>query len=252
MRRQRPLLIQPVLCLGLLALSFCLVLSSCGDKSQNGSSPSNLGSRNWDQDRAQEAYELMQAELQLTRSDSVYMVMDFARKALQLRVRGTVVWDYPIELVDGGVSDLKKFYRRFRSGGKYIVRPITGKHLFASRHKMLDSILVIVGKVVNVDPETLQREIPEHFQLQWGDGVMLDISTNIRGEPISSFKNTLLGVGQTLQKPFGEARLDVKMDTARAITFYRVTEIGLPTLVYPPDTFLIQEKENPKKKRESK
>ena len=52
--------------------------------------------------------------------------------------------------------------------------------------------------------------------------------------PASKFKNTLLQVSQALQRPFGEARLTMKMHPDAALTFWRAVEVGLPTLIIPP------------------
>ncbi|MCX6641583.1 MAG: hypothetical protein NTW14_14045 [bacterium] len=212
----------------------CLSLSACHKKSPDQSKPLKQTTGAWDESRAETEYKILQAELQLAKAESLYFVIDLPDKLFQLKLKGAVLWDYPIHYIGNGSSDADKFFQRFQAGGQYLVRPITGRYLFAGREKTADSLLAIIAKVVNVEPELLQREIPERFQLQWGDGLMLDVSTDVSGTAKFPFKNTLVGVGQALARPFGEARISVKMDTSRAITFYRVTEIGLPTIVYPP------------------
>ena len=132
-------------------------------------------------------------------------------------------------------EQIRKFAERFRKDGETLVRPIVGKHLFSAKEKTPDSVLAIVGRVVRVAPGLLQRELPERFQLIWGDGLALEVRTEVAGAPINKFQNAMVEVRQALQRPFGGVTLVIKVDPEKALTLYRATKQGTPTLVYLPD-----------------
>jgi hypothetical protein len=206
-----------------------------GCKSKQPEKPAAKASvtKSWNRSADEATYELIQSELRLANSEALYLVINFAKRKLQLKLKGAVVWDYPMEINKEDSSKIRQFIERFQNDDEKLVRPVTGKHLFASKDLNSDSVLAIVSKVLSVNPELLQRDIPERFLVQWGNRVSLDIGTTVTGEPKSKFKNTMVEVGQVLNRPFGEAQITVKMKPEAAITFYRAVQIGLPTLIYP-------------------
>jgi len=218
--------------LWLLFLIILVLILGCKSKQLEKPSlkASDTQSRNRSADET--TYTLIQSELRLANSEALYLVINFAKRKLQLKLKGAVVWDYPMEITKDDSGEVQQFIKRFQSEGGKFVRPVTGKHLFAAKNLNPDSVLAIVSKVLSVKPELLQRDIPERFLVQWGNRLTLDISTNITGEPKSKFKNTMVEVGQVLNRPFGEAQITVKMKPEAAVTFYRAVQIGLPTLIY--------------------
>lgn len=179
-------------------------------------------------------YALLQAERRLAQADSLYFVIHFPRRELQFKLKGAVVWDYPLNFSDEDSGEIEQFIRKFNANENHWVRNITGKYLFASVGKNPDSVLTIVSGVLKVQPDLLQRDVPERFQLRWGGGLILDVSTDIVGKPKSRLKNAVIQVTQVLQRPFGEAHISLKMDPHSAVTFYRAARDGLPTLLIPP------------------
>jgi hypothetical protein len=218
-----------VIALGLLgALSF-----SCGKKGTQERAAEIIREKNWNSSRAETEYELIQAELKLAKTEKPYMVVNINKKELLLKLKGTVVWGYPMDIADVDSQNATDFVRRFLGDDKRYVRPLTEKYLFAASEKTPDSILAIVGEAVNVDPELLQRIIPQRFELLWDRGLILDIRTDVAGKPTSKFKNTFVELRRALQKPFGEAYVSLKMSPNEALTLYRASQPGLPTLIYP-------------------
>jgi len=179
-------------------------------------------------------FQLMQAELVLANTVKPYLVLDLAQGALEIRLKGVIVWDYPLAMDPEESAPLDKFARMFLSDESNPVRPVAGKYLFASQGRSPDTLLAIVSGALNVDPGLLQRDIPSRFQIQWAKNIILDVSTDVTAEPKSKLKNTLLEVSQALQRPFGEGRLTMKMHPDAALTFWRAIEVGLPTLIIPP------------------
>jgi hypothetical protein len=144
-----------------------------------------------------------------------------------------VVWNCATDIPAADSQEVREFVERFQGDERRVLRFLSGKHLFAAQEKTPDSVLAIVGEVVKVDPQLLQREVPSRFQLLWGSGLILEIRTDIAGKPISKLKNTFVKVTEALH-PFGEARFVIKMSPDDALTLYRAAKRGLPTLLYPP------------------
>jgi hypothetical protein len=211
-------------------LTCSLLLSCARSKETDASSPKE---QKWDQAQAETEYKTLQAELKLAKTNQPYLVLDFKRNQLELRLQGTIVWNYTLTLEQTGVSELRQFSERFLGSERRAVRPILYKYLFASSSRTSDSILAIVSEATTFPPQLLQRTIPERFQLKWSDDVVLDIRTDIIGKPESKWKNTIVDVRRAIARPLGDAYVTVKMPKDNAITLYRAAVIGLPTLIYP-------------------
>jgi hypothetical protein len=220
--------------LPLYSFLICIALSTCGKKESEQTSPLDQSNKNWDRPRVESEYGLIQAELKLALSEELYMVLDFERKELRLKLKGATVWNYPLNLAEADSQEVGEFVQRFQGDAGRLVRFLSEKHLFTSQEKTPDSILAIVSEVVKADVELLQRDVPARFQLLWGYGLILEVRTDIKGIPKSKFKSTIIEVREALRRPFGEARIVVKMAPDDALTLYRAAHPGLPTLLYPP------------------
>jgi hypothetical protein len=195
-------------------------------------SPTAKVPEKWDPARAREEYRLLEFELALAKTGQLYLVFDVGRRELQLKVRGTVVWSCPVEIASGDSGDLERFVKRFKGPDDQLARLVTSKYLFAGAERTPDSILAIVGQVVKADPHSLQRDVPERFQVSWGWNLVLEVRTDIVGQPASKFRNTRLAVLESIRRPFGETRLVTRMTPEQALTLYRAADPGLPTAVY--------------------
>ena len=210
-----------------------LLLSGCRKDETRAAAPKSKKSAAASEPKFSQ-YQLMRAELVLANTVKPYLVLDLAEGALEIRLKGVIVWDYPLAMDPDESVSLAKFARMFLNDEGRPVRPVAGKYLFAAQGRSPDTLLAIVSGVLNVDPGLLQRDIPSRFQIQWAKNIILDVSTDVTAVPASKFKNTLLQVSQALQRPFGEARLTMKMHPDAALTFWRAVEVGLPTLIIPP------------------
>jgi hypothetical protein len=152
---------------------------------------------------------------------------------LELRLKGVPVWSYQLKSSGNDTSLVREFGEEFFDEGNGVVRLLEEKHLFAGKKQTPDSNLKIVSEASRVSPELLQRIVPSRFQLTWEGGFVLDCVTDVSAQPESSLKNTLVELGQMLKIPFGLKRLEVKIDPDAAITLFRASEPGLPTLINP-------------------
>jgi hypothetical protein len=185
----------------------------------------------WDPAAAAREYRWLQFELALAGTGNPYMVLDLDKREVLLKVRGAVVWNAHMYVAPEDSGAIRGFVRRFRGDQDYLVRMVESRHLFAAKDKTPDSILAIVGEVVKADPQLLQRDIPEHFQMMWGWDLVLDVRTDIVGSTESKWENTKISVLEVLRKPFGEVRLKIRLASDDALTLYRTAAPGLPTLV---------------------
>jgi hypothetical protein len=209
-------------------------LSTCERRKSEQSSPQDQTHKNWDRKHAELEYYLIQAELAIAKSKELYLILNLERKELQLKLKGVVVWNQPMDIIETDSQEVREFVERFQGDEGRVMRPLSGKHLFSAKEKTPDSVLSIVSEAVKADPELLQRDLPARFQLLWGYSLTLEIRTDIVGEPRSRLKSTLVEFRHALRRPFGEAHLIVRMHPEDALTFYRAAQPGLPTLLYPP------------------
>ncbi len=216
-----------------LAILALLSVVACQKKGEQSEESQPNETKKWEWSQAEQEYELIQAELRLARTGKPYMVLDFQKREIEIRLKGTEVWNNPLRTIDGDYGSLVDFSKRFQGKDNILIRPVLEKHLFASSGKTPDSILAIVGKAVNVDPQLLQRQVPQRFQILWDNNLIIDIRTDVAGKAESKFKNTIAEVKHVLQRPFGESMLMLKMDPDQALTLYRASDSGLPTLIIP-------------------
>ena len=215
-------------------LACSLAVFSCGHKEQELPARTDKGGRKWNRPKAELEYRLIKSELALAKTEKPYLVFDFKKGKLKLKMKGAVVWNYPMDIATTDTSQMQEFMNRFEGSDDIFVRPLVAKHLFSAKGKTPDSVLAIVGEAVRVNPDLLQRELPEKFQLLWEDGLILEIKTDISGKPVSNYKNTMIQIRRVLRSPFGESRIILNMQAEDALTLYRVAEPGLQTIIYPP------------------
>ena len=207
---------------------------SCRNKGSAVKPNQEVGStKKWDRGKADLEYRLIQAETRLAKTEKPYLVLDMKNREIVIKLKGALVWSYPMEVDDANSEQIDDFVHRFRGNQMRLIRPLTETHLFAASDKTPDSILAIVGEAVNVDPNLLQREVPQRFMISWSPSLSLEIRTDVAGKPTSRFKNTFVEFRQALSLPFGVARIVIKMNPEDALTLYRVSRPGLPTLIYP-------------------
>ena len=212
---------------------FCAMIAGCKGNDGNGKSAEGTNAKAWSRSDAETEYELIQAEMKLAKTKATYLVLDLTKNKLLLKLQGAVVWDYPLQLDEKNSDNMNKFAEHFIGNDGQLIRPVLEKHLFAAKDKSSDSVLAIVSGVVRAEVDLMQREVPERFQILWDDDLIMDVRSEVVGQPRSKFQNTMVELRQALERPFGEARIIIKMDSEHALTLYRATKRGLPTLIYP-------------------
>jgi len=214
-----------------VAVALSLALAACGGNS--GEAPAAGAAAKWDQKSAENEYRLIRAEIKLAESEKPYLVLNLATQRVQLRLKGVVVWEYPLELIDTDKGELRDFSSDFMGDKETMVRPVLEQYLFAAQEQTPDSVLAIISDATKFDKSLLQRELPSRFQLRWAGGLVLDIRTDVEGKETSSFKNRLRDLQQAIARPFGHEIITCRMPKDNALTLYRTARPGVPTLLIP-------------------
>lgn len=176
-------------------------------------------------------YRRLASELQLAMTNTPYLVLDLAAKKLQLKMAAATVWSYPLALTADKEAELASFAAEVTDDGAPLVRRLSSKRLYAALDQTPDSVLTIVGNAMNVDPELIQRELPEKFQLVFDDGFIMEFRTQVKGETRSALKNTFFAANTAMKRLLGDTYLVTSMDSNAALTLYRAAYEGLPLLV---------------------
>lgn len=212
-------------------LLLAAALSGCGGREKGGAEGEKEGERD-DPVRLRLEYSVLKSELELAKNDSLYLVIDMSAGLFVIKQRGAVLWEHPVEVVGGG-SGRRKFVDSFTGKNRLYVRKVQDTHLYAFTEQSPDSVLKIVSETVRTTIERMQRVVPERFDITWGDGLILEIVTEIKGRPQSRFSNLITSIRRSFQRQGRGAKLVVRMDAKRSVTFYRVAVRGLPTLIIP-------------------
>lgn len=214
-------------------MALTVMFVSCGKKQAESQTTAGTESKPWVQSDAESEYRLIRAELNLAEAKKPYLVLNFPRKQVEFRLNGVLVWEFPMDLIETDESDLKGFSDDFLGSKQTLVRPILEKHLFGSKGLTPDSVLAIISEATRVNAELLQRELPSRFQLLWAGGLTIDVRTDVEGVPKSKFQNTIADIKQAITRPLGREVIILKMPRENALTLYRATLPGLPTLIIP-------------------
>jgi len=214
------------LLIAVILIGFGLIIN-CG-KSGNQESGKSPG---WNYADADFQYKLLQIEINLAKTEKPYLMLDFINNRIMLKLKAAIVCDCPLNIADTDSLEMKDFIKSFIGEDNNPLRPIRGKHLFEAAEKTPDSVLQIVGEVVKVKPELLQRDIPEQFQIAWNGELKMVVKTDISGKPSSRIQNVLVRLTDALDSPLGEKVIELKIEPTAALTLYRAIEKGMPTLL---------------------
>jgi hypothetical protein len=212
------------------AMLMAMLLNACG----SANVPADAASESTKDQRGslESNYKLLQAELRLAEADVPYLALDIARMRIEIRLRGAIVWEEPIQVVEGDPSVLMEFVDRFReSTDGTNVSFMKKKQLFAAQDRFEDSVLTVVSDVLNLDAELMQRELPARFQLDWGDGLILRFRTETEIKSEGGAAAWLKDLFASMKDDVGHPVPVLEVKSERALTLFRVAHSGLPTLL---------------------
>jgi len=178
-------------------------------------------------------YRLTLTELTLARAAQPYLVLDFRQRKIAIKLKGALVLEQEMIPDSTALDQVEPFVKTFLADGRRLARPVLGRYLIAAQPRIADSLVTMVGKILNVKPELLQRELPSHFHLVWEGGAMMDVRTDVEGQPDRRALTYLIRARDALRHLLGKPKLVIWMPAENALTLYRVATPGLPTLVVP-------------------
>lgn len=173
----------------------------------------------------------IQVELRLARADTPYLVIAPHRGRIEVKLKGTLVWECEIYPDSGQVDEQQVFFDRFTGLDEIVCRPLEGRHVYAYADQLPDSVLAVVAEASGFSPELIQREIPQRMFLLWGDGLLLELIADIDGRKKSRFDNALFDVQRAITE-VGRPNHPVYRTTPEAaLTMARVARVGIFTLL---------------------
>ena len=178
-------------------------------------------------------YRELKAEAILAEESTSYLTLDPLRQELAIRLKGAVVWSQHLNWAEQDSNEARRFFTRFYANGAGLVRPLAAKYLFAAQDRIPDSLVAQVSKILDVKPELLQRELPSRFHMVWGEGLLLEVQTDVKGESRYDTHLALIRARNLFRHLLGTPRLRVQMPAEAALTLYRAIHPGMPTLIYP-------------------
>lgn len=180
--------------------------------------------------RAEAEYRLLQAELKVAKGDKPYLLLQWEpAPQIVVKLKGAIVATYPLR-IESGPGELRRFREVFRGPEGRVVRGLAQKYLYTARDQTPDSVLTIVGGVLNLDPQEMQREVPGWFELKWQDELVLELRADVEGQPVPGVDLKIVRLQQKLRRPFGEIRLRARLDRRDALTIYRLARTGMAVL----------------------
>ena len=112
---------------------------ACGRKGHEAAERGVQSDKKWNRPKAELEYRLIKSELALAKTEKPYLVFDFKKGKLKLKMKGVVVWNYPMDWATTDTSQMLEFMKRFEGSDDILVRPLVAKHLFSAKGKTPDS-----------------------------------------------------------------------------------------------------------------
>jgi hypothetical protein len=174
------------------------------------------------------------AELTLAKGDEPYLVLDLERHAIDLRLKGALLWSSHFQYQPSDSEGAHRPDLALAGEGGLPVAFLSGKHLYSRRAQFADSVLSVVARVAHVDADHLQRYEPGHFELRFGRNLVIDVRTDTAARPTSYIGNVFARARSAILAPLTKGEIKVQMRPDEALTLYRTARRNLPILVYPP------------------
>jgi len=176
-------------------------------------------------------YRRIQVELRLARADTPYLAIAPTRSRIEIKLKGALVWECPIVGDSSEQMKQRRFFERFAGKEELACRPLAGRHVYAYAEQLPDSILATIAEASGFSPDLIQREIPERMFLLWGDGLLMELITDIEGSKGSRMGNALFDVQRAITEVGRPSHPTYRTTPEAALTLARMARVGMFTLV---------------------
>ncbi len=168
-------------------------------------------------------------------SDTVYhAVIDFKTNHI-----GIVYGSMPLVTVEfmprDDASDVAKFAKKWNDKTKLSWQTATTRHVWAGHPQVSDTVIRIVSEVADVDPERIQRLLPDRFDLELTGGFRLRFMTPA-GDSAKKELSEKWHEFKSRWNPFGHVNIfEVLVAPKDAQILYYALEPGTPIVALPAD-----------------
>lgn len=177
----------------------------------------------------------LKSEALLANADSPYLALIPYTDQLQLKLKGAVVWEINYAGVNRDSAEWEELLERLTDRGKHWVKRARAVYSFTSTGKIPDSVLTVIARALNTNPEVLQREIPRRFRVWWEGRLITDFVTDVKGSGPSTLKNAWVALHTFAQRFRGGTFMEFKIQPDEAITLYRIIRPNTPLLIAPEE-----------------
>jgi len=172
------------------------------------------------------------AEASLVGLDRPYLVLDFAKSQLHLKLRGVTMRDYKFTLLSS--TDEPKAFTDQAAASDTVSKSLVRLHVFESEPQLNDTVLRIVAEATTAPANLIQRFRPKHISVTYSNRLALDVyATDVAGKS-TSWSDDLAEEVRLFADGFmcGE-RLKIQISRDDAMSFYGICRDATPLLVAP-------------------
>ena len=172
------------------------------------------------------------AEAALVGVDRPYLVLDFAKSQLHLKLRGVSLRDYKFTLLSS--PDEPKAFTGQAAAGDTVSKSLVRLHVFESEPQLNDTVLRIVAEATTAPANLIQRFRPKHLSVTYSNRLALDVyAADIGGKSVSWTDDLAENLRLFADNILGGERLKIQISRDDAMSFYGVCRDATPLLVAP-------------------
>jgi hypothetical protein len=160
------------------------------------------------------------AEKQLAADSSPYLVLDFQKSRITIKLWGAVVKQFSFQ-----ISSDTQTVREFREAwihSKTPPRRVDRVHLFEAAESVGDIELSVVSEVTKARRDQIQRYVPQRMLIVLSDGMRITAHTDVAGERLSFWRNAWENVWCFLSSLLGKKSLTINLAAPDAMALYGV------------------------------
>jgi hypothetical protein len=103
--------------------------------------------------------------------------------------------------------------------------------VYAYSEQIPDSILATIAEATGFSPALIQRDIPARMFISWGEGLLVEIRTDIEGTRKPRFDNVLFDVRRAVSEVGQPGHPVFRTTPESAMTLARLARVGMFTLL---------------------
>jgi hypothetical protein len=161
-----------------------------------------------------------ETERQLATHSTPYLVLDFQRSRITIKLLGAVVKECSFQ-----ISSDTQTAREFREAWTHdnqAARRVDRVHLFEAAETVGDQELTVVSEVMKTGRDQIQRYVPQRMLIVLSDGMRIAVHTDVAGERLSFWRNAWENIWCFLSSLLGKKSLSINLAAPDAMALYGV------------------------------